>query len=235
MHVSVNPDGTAVVEFESEEELRAEYESNIAAGGIRLATTAEPPVFSEMRVTLRLAGGGEAAVAGTVVNLMPGAVAVAFEAAPESLLAALTTKPEADAPDRDVGVWERLRAMSRNEKLLLAPKAGRSERAVLAQENDAQVLYFLLKNPRITIEEVSRIAKSPQITAPAADLIAKTSQWSTSADVRVSLVNNPKTPSQLALKLLPTLPEAEVRRIAKATAVSQVVRQAALRIVINKS
>jgi hypothetical protein len=125
--------------------------------------------------------------------------------------------------------------MSRNEKLLLAPKASRSERAVLTQENDAQVLYFLLKNPRITVEEVARIAKSPQITAPTADLIAKTSQWSTSADIRVSLVNNPKTPSQLALKLLPTLPEPEIRRIAKATAVSQVIRQAALRIVINKS
>jgi len=205
--VSVQPDGTAVVEFESDEELRAEYESNLAAGGIRLATTAEAPLFSEMRVTLRLAGGGETTVAGTVVNLLPGAVAVAFDAPPESLLAALTAAPATDAPERDVGSWERLRAMSRNEKLLLAPKASRSERAVLTQENDAQVLYFLLKNPRITVEEVARIAKSPQITGPTADLIAKTSQWSTSADIRVSLVNNPKTPSQLALKLLPTLPE----------------------------
>jgi hypothetical protein len=236
MKVTVDPAGTAVVEFESLEELRAEYEANLAAGGVCLTTEVRAPLFSTVRLTIRLAGAGEVDVVGTVVNHLPGGVAVSFETPPEAILAALTSSREAAAaPERELGIWDRVRGLSRNEKLLLAPKASRNERAVLAQENDAQMLYFLLKNPRITIEEVARIARSPLLSSPTADLIANTTQWSASVDVRVALVNNPKTPSPLALRLLPTLPEPEIRRVAKATAVSQAIKQAALRIVINRA
>jgi hypothetical protein len=105
---------------------------------------------------------------------------------------------------------------------------------VLIQENDAQVLYSLLKNPRITTDEVARIARSSLLSSVTADLISKTTQWSTSLEIRAALVHNPRTPTPLALRLLPTLPESEIRQIAKATAVSQALRQAALKLVINR-
>jgi hypothetical protein len=127
-----------------------------------------------------------------------------------------------------------VRNLSRVEKLLLAPKADRSERTVLLQDNDAQVLYSLLKNPRITNEEVIRIARSPLLAAASADLIAKTATWASNSEVRSALVHNPRTPTPLALKLLPTLPEPDIRQIAKSSAVSQALKQAALRIVINR-
>lgn len=236
VNVKVDPAGSATVEFESVDELRNEYAADLAAGGISLRTDVALPLFSEVSIALRVAGGGSVDLMGTVVNHLPGAVAVAFLAPPDDLLATLEAAPEAGPETgRDLGAWERVRAMNRNEKMLLAPKASRAERAVLTQEHDAQVLYFLLKNPRITAEEVARIARSPQLGGPGAELIARTSQWSTSVDVRVSLVNNPKIPTPLALKLLPTLPEPEIRRIAKSTAVNQAIRQAALRIVVNRS
>jgi hypothetical protein len=237
----MDPSGDAVVEFDSEEELRAEYASSLAACGVRVATDVEVPLFSEVRLTMRLAGGGEVETKGTVVNRLGESVAIAFELAPDAVLAALTAPPvascadaEAASGERDLGVWDRIRALNRNEKLLLAPKASRGERAALLQENDAQVLYYMLKNPRVTIDEVARIARSHLLSAATAELIAKTAQWSSSADVRVALVNNPRTPSPLALRLLPTLPEGEIRKIAKATAVSQAIKQAALRIVIGR-
>ena len=49
---------------------------------------------------------------------------------------------------------DRIRSLTRNERMLLAPKADRAERAFLVQDSDPQVLYSLLRNPRITIEEV---------------------------------------------------------------------------------
>jgi hypothetical protein len=194
-------------------------------------------------MTLRLDGRGEIDVTGTVVNDFGGAIAVAFETPPDRILEELTAVQEApdedegddaDEPERELGLWERVRTMTRVEKLLLAPKATRSERVILLKENDAQVLYTLLKNPRITADEVARIAKSHLLSTATADLIAKTAQWSSRADIRIALVANPRTPSPLALRLLPTLPEAEIRRIAKATAVSQALKQAALRLVINR-
>lgn len=56
-------------------------------------------------------------------------------------------------------VWDRIRAMPYAEKMILGGKADRTERAVLIQDNDQQLLYYLLKNPRVTTEEVLRIAR----------------------------------------------------------------------------
>ena len=137
------------------------------------------------------------------------------------------------AGKKPVSPWDRVRALPYAEKIILTGKADRSERAVLIQDNDPQILYYLLKNPRITTEEVLRIART-SISAAVADQIAKTSQWSSNQEIRSALVNNPRTATPLAVKLLPTLPEPEIRHIAKSTGVSQAVKQAALRIVISR-
>jgi hypothetical protein len=104
----------------------------------------------------------------------------------------------------------------------------------LIQDNDAQVVFSLLKNPRLTTEEVVRIARSPLLSSIAADLIARTTIWASNSEIRAALVHNQRTPTPLAIKLLPTLPEPEIRQIAKSGGVSQALKQAALRIVINR-
>jgi hypothetical protein len=243
MKVTVSDANTATVEFADESELRAEYAANISAGGLCLATSTRLPEFTPLQLTLKL-NGNQAVARVTVVRVMDNAMAVAFDAKPDEILAALTasksnvmmaTQSEGSAPRAEVNAWDRVRNLTRTEKLLLAPKADRSERAVLAQDNDPQVLQALLRNPRITIEEVARLARLPLLSATTAELIAKTTQWATAPEVRSALVHNPRTPTPLALRLLPTLPEPEIRQIAKSTAVNQALKQAALRMVINRS
>lgn len=236
MKVHMESSDHFVVEFETEEELRAEYEANISAGGLSLSTDARLPELTPVRLTLKLEGRGEEDVPAMVVRLMEGAIALAIEANPEELFSTLMTAPaetEETSQRKEQNAWEKVRALSRVEKLLLAPKADRGERAILVQDNDAQVLYSLLKNPRITLEEVARLARSPLLTSSMAELIIKTTQWSVSPDIRSGLVHNPRTPPLLALRLLPTLPEPEIRRIAKSGGVNQALKQAALKIIIN--
>ena len=236
MRVTVDQSGSAVVEFESEAELDAEYESDISAGGLHIPTDVRLLEFTPVRLMLRLEGGGETMVEAFVVRQLATGLAVAIEGEPEAIVAALRARPAERGPaEREQqSTWDRIRSLTRNEKLMLAPKTDRNERLMLAQDSDPQVLYSLLRNPRITNEEVARIARSTQLPAQAADLILKTAQWSASLDVRLALVNNARTPTQLALKILPTLPEREIRQIAKATAVSQPLKQAALRLVIDR-
>ncbi|HXU35398.1 MAG TPA: hypothetical protein VN937_03475 [Blastocatellia bacterium] len=247
---------TFAVEFDSEEELRREFEANLRAGGLFLPSTEKPAEMSTIQLNLRLSDGGSFATSATVVRLFDGAFAVSIEANPGEILSSLTTKASAfdettvDEKKRDettldekaevaagkqTSVWDRVRALSYAEKIILATKTDRSERAVLIQENDPQILYYLLKNPRITTEEVLRIARMTSISAMVADQIAKTSQWSTNQEIRSALVNNPRTAPSLALKLLPTLPESEIRHIAKSTAVSQALKQSAMRILMSRS
>jgi hypothetical protein len=52
--------------------------------------------------------------------------------------------------------------------------------------------------------------------------------WMTSIDVRLGLIHNPKTPQAFALRILPSLPEPEIRAIARA-GTSMALKQAALR------
>lgn len=233
MNVSRQTGGEFVIEFESEEELRREFALNLSAGGLFIHSQEKPAELSHLELKLKLAGAGEVTVAAMVVRLFDAAFAVSIEGSPDEILSLLVAAPKEDVA-KNISPWDRIRALSHPEKIVLASKADRQERAVLAQDNDAQILYYLIKNPRITTEEVLRIARLTTISAQVADLIAKTSQWSSNQEIRSALVNNPRTPTPLALKMLPTLPEPEIRQIAKSTAVSQALKQAALRIIISR-
>lgn len=240
LKVSKESISSFTVEFESDEELRHEFEANLNAGGLFLSSIERPSEMSSIQLTLRLSEGGSFAATATVVRLFEGGFAVSIDANPQEILSRLTARPEAsDSRDESAGgkqasVWDRIRAKPYSEKTILAAKADRSERAVLIQDNDPQILFYLIKNPRITTEEVLRIARMTSISAAVADQIAKTAQWSSNQEIRSALVNNPRTPTPLALRLLPTLPEPEIRHIAKSAGVSQALKQAALRIVISR-
>lgn len=227
--------GSFTVAFATEEELRAEHAANLSMGGLKLPTAEKVPVFTKLAVTLRLEGRGEAALAATVVAALPDGLALATEGDANALLAALLAAAPADEPEPEpdekeaATVWDRLRSMSRQEKINFASKADRTSRALLVADNDPQVLWALLKNPRLTIDEVMRVAKSPFLTFQNAETIMKNVQWMANTDLRITLVHNAKLPVQFALRLLPTLPESEVRNISRGAATSMALKTAALK------
>lgn len=231
------------VVFDREEELREEYRVNLAHGALRLPTTETVALNTTLLVTLRGPWGGETFARATAVALLPDGIALALDGEPEEQLARLLAmaapvqaeaEPEVehesddDSPEKRQNTWDRIRGLSQMEKLLLAVKAERSERALLLQDNDPRVLLSLLRNPRLTVDEVARLAKSSFLNFQIADVIVKTTQWMSSMDVRLGLIRNPKTPPAMALQILPTLPESEIRSIARA-GTNMALKQAALR------
>jgi len=244
--------GAFAIEFETEDELRLEHRTNLSVGGLRLTTAEKLPLHSSLDLTLRGPGGAEATIRATVVAPLPDGVALSFDANADELLERLLASPDRVAPpsnpiaeevleplpdspdaekdaERTQPLNQRLREMPRVQKIILATKADRTERAVLLQDNDPLVLSSLLKNPRITIEEVVRVAKSGFLSYQTAEVIVKTGQFMASVEVRVALIHNPKTPPQFGLRILPTLPESEVRAIARGAATSMALKQAALK------
>lgn len=219
-----SPDAFTVA-FESEEELREEHRANLSVGGLRLPTDDRPPLHALLDVTLRGPTGAEAKIRATVVAPLPDGIALSIEAEAGDLLERLL----AGAAEKGQTLADRLRGLPRVQKIIFATKADRSERAFLVQDNDPQVLTSLLKNPRITIDEVLRVAKSSFLNYQTAEVIIGTGQFMASLDVRVALVHNPKTPPPFALRILPTLPESELRTIARGAATSMALKQAALK------
>ena len=225
-------------EFESEDELREEHRKNLAHGALLLPTAENVPLNTTLLVTLRGPWGGEAFVKATAVALLPDGVALSIDGNADAILQRLLIKPaaasepepepESDSQAKNQSAWDRMRGLTQMEKLLLAVKADRSERALLVQDNDPRVLLSLLRNPRLTVDEVVRIAKSSYITFQVAEVIMKAAQWMASLDVRLALIHNPKNPPAFSLRILPTLPDADVRAIARAGTNMQL-KQAAVR------
>jgi len=217
-------------EFESEDDLREEHRANLAFGALRLQTAESVPLDARLELTMRGPWGAEVSAPARVVAALPDGLAVMIECDPADVVSRLLEKPPAEdeAAEKTQNTWDRVRGLSQMEKILLAVKADRSERAMLLQDNDPRVLLSLLRNPRLTVDEVVRLAKSSTLTYQIAEVIMKTGQWMASLDVRVALIHNAKTPQAFALRILPTLPDAEVRAIARA-GTNIALKQAALR------
>ncbi len=218
------------VEFESEAELRDEHRSNLSMGALRLPTSETVALNALLLVTLRGPSGAEMIVKATVVAALPDGLALAVEKNGDEILAALLPAEEKPVEEKSApGTgWDRIRGLSQMEKILLASKADRSDRSLLLQDNDPRVLLSILRNPRLTVDEVARLAKSTHLNYQIADVIMQTGQWMANLDVRLGLIHNPKTPQAFALRILPTLPDAEVRAIARA-GTNMALKQAALR------
>ena len=243
------PNGPAAfrVEFDGPAELAAVERASLGVGGLLLPSAAALPPDTLVALTLRVAGGAAVAVPARVVAALPGALALHLEGSPAEIVRALLAPPPAPAPavheeaiadavapeNEDAAapasLWEQLRRMTPPQRMLLAPKADRFARAILVQDSDPQVLFALLKNPRLALDEVLRVAKSSFLSFQAAELILKTNPWFANLDVRVALIRNPKLPTPFALRILPTLPDNEVRAIAKGAATSMPLKQAAMK------
>ena len=129
---------------------------------------------------------------------------------------------------------EELRAMPRPQKLILAAKADRATRVLLIRDVDPQVLFYVCKNPRITLDEILEITKLGTLNAQVADLIATSAQWMQNEQVKLNLVQNPKTPTPTALKLISGLNIRHLQAMAKSWNIRPQIKQAALKIVIER-
>lgn len=223
------------IEFENEEELLREERAHLSAGGVLLPTAQSWPARTPVALVLRLPGGSEQNVEAEVVAAVGAALALHLKGDPAAILRALRQPPaeaaaaEEPEPEQATSLWEKLRGLTPPQKILLAPQADRLTRLLLVQDSDPQVLYALLKNPRLTLDEVLRVAKSTYLSFQSCELILKTAAWFSNLDIRVALIQNPKTPLPFALRILPTLPDNEVRAIAKGGATSMALKQAALK------
>jgi hypothetical protein len=223
-------------EFENEQEVIDEHRANLSFGAFRLPATESIPLYTPLVLTLRGPWGGEIELRASVAAALPDGIALAIEGDPAEMLARLLERPAAPdpaadaeaSPEKSQNTWDRMRLLSQMEKILLAVKADRTERAFLLNDNDPRVLLSVLRNPRLTLDEVVRLAKSSFLNFQIADVIMKTAQWMASMDVRIGLIQNPKTPQAFALRILPTLPDSEVKAIARG-GTSMALKQAALR------
>jgi hypothetical protein len=134
---------------------------------------------------------------------------------------------EPSAEPEDALLYDRIRAMSSQEKMQLALHGGRAARLLLLKDVNKTIQTFLLQNPRITIDEIRYIAGYRQANPEVLVAIAAHRDWGQNQNVVAALVRNPKTPTTAAVKLLDKIAPAELRRLAKSAEVPRAVQAAA--------
>jgi len=223
--------------FASPGEFLAAFDAELARGGllVRGAEVGAARAMSECRVVVEVAGSPAVEVPGRIAAVVPGVgTAVLFQGVPPPFVAlaeALRAPagPVDDEPPRGA-LTDRIKAMTVQQKMQLALSGSREERLALIRDHTKVAHVFVLKNPRIGLDEVQEAARSPNLAPDALKLIAEHKEWSLSAAICTALVRNPKTPLPLALKLMERVPIAELRAIAKGGARDQLVHAARKRV-----
>ncbi|HEV8323127.1 MAG TPA: hypothetical protein VG389_16045 [Myxococcota bacterium] len=113
------------------------------------------------------------------------------------------------------------------EKMRCALQAGRDVRLALLRDTHKMLHVYVLKNPRITKDEVALAARMSSLNPDALSYIASNAEWLAIPGVAASLVRNPRTPTPLAVDLVGRIPIADARAIAKSTSARQPILQAA--------
>jgi hypothetical protein len=219
--------------FASPDEFLAAFDGEIARGGVlvRGAQLGAAQAMSECRLSVEVAGSPPVEVSGRIAAVAAGVgVAVVFQGVPAALseLAGVLRAPVEPAADEAPrgALADRIKAMSVQQKMQAALSGGREERLALIRDPAKAAHVFVLKNPRIGIDEVLYAAKSPNLSPDAIKLITEHKEWSVNAAICTALARNPKTPVPIALRLLDRVPSSELRAIAKGGARDQIVHAA---------
>jgi hypothetical protein len=142
--------------------------------------------------------------------------------------------PAAAGEDDDVPVNPtELFALPVADKMKLALSGPRGARLLLAKDPNKVIHMYLLRNPRISADEVAHLAQQTQVNPEALGEIAKNTVWLQTYAVVLNLVKNPKTPTPVALRMLDRLKPADLRALAKSSNLRPPILHAARRKVVG--
>lgn len=129
---------------------------------------------------------------------------------------------EGVVPDYGVG-----RPLTLGERRALARKPTRAALEKLLADPHPMVIRLLLTNPKVTEDDVVRLAARRLSRAEVLAEIARNSRWALRPRVRMTLILNPTSPVEITVPLVGLLTRAELGEVVRATDVGPVVRGAA--------
>ena len=129
-----------------------------------------------------------------------------------------------------VSVLNRVLKMGMKDRVKLAMKGDREARNILIRDPNRIVAAAVVQNPRITEQEMEKIASMRSIPEDLLRQIANDRQWSRSYLIVHNLARNPRTPIANVLNVLTRLQTRDLLALSKNKNVSDAVRRQALRI-----
>lgn len=134
----------------------------------------------------------------------------------------------AEPPERAQGVaTDPLRNLSAAARNRVAQSGMLEDRVKLERLYGPAVWESLLRNPKLTVPEVSTMARKGTLPRPLLDLIAENENWIRQSSVQRALLANPRLGGKSLTKVLRALSARELKLVPQQTAYPAQVRSAA--------
>jgi hypothetical protein len=133
----------------------------------------------------------------------------------------------AEIDERTLAASSTGRALTLGERRSLARRPSRAAFEKLLRDPHPLVIHNLLRNPRLTEDDVLRLAaRRPAHPAVIVEIL-RHPEWSQRARVRMAIIQNPRCPLSIAVPLVRLLIRPELHQVVAAADVSPMVRAAA--------
>jgi hypothetical protein len=116
------------------------------------------------------------------------------------------------------------------ERIKLASKGTREQRAQLVRDPNRMVTAAVLSSPKVSDAEIEAFAKMGNVSEDVLRTIGTNRTWLKQYSVVLALTRNPKTPPGIAMNLLRRLTERDIKAVVRDRNVSESVRLAARRL-----
>lgn len=126
-------------------------------------------------------------------------------------------------------IYQIVKDMSMGQKIKLALSGNKSARELLVKDANKIISIAVLKNPRITEDEVLKVANTKGTPEDLLRQIARNREWVKSYSIKMGMISNPKTPLAISIKLMDSLYENDLQKIAKSKNVPSVLASTARR------
>jgi hypothetical protein len=241
------------VRYHRGDELRNDVTQQLARGGLLVRVEAPEglTLHDPVSLSIVLPDGSEVCADTTVLQVLPGygvAVATANTLVDEirrKIAWQMNVRPDAgpaehtrlepaasrESSSRTVAespaIEQRVDAFTHAEKIQMALHGSRDERNAILRDKNRALHPFVLKNPQLTIDDVSAMAKNAQLAPEMLRLIAERKEWLQRPAIALALAKNPKTPPEVAVRALDYVSQEALRTMAKGTGALPHVVQAA--------
>lgn len=129
-----------------------------------------------------------------------------------------------------VSVLNRILKMGMKDRVKLATKGDREARNILIRDPNRIVAAAVVQNPRITEQEMEKIAAMRSVPEDILRMIANDRQWARSYPIVHNLARNPRTPIANVMTILSRLQLRDLAALSKNKNVSDAVRRQSLRL-----
>lgn len=157
------------------------------------------------------------------------------QAVVDKIIGDFTAEDEDELTTERISMIHRIMKMNMRDRMKLAMKGNREARNILIRDPNKIISTAVIQNPKITEQEVEKIANMRTVNTDVLRMIAINRKWARNYKIAHTLCLNPRSPLANVMGFLPRLQMMDLKSISSNKNVPEAVRKHALRLIAARA